>query len=35
MTAAKVEAGVPQTAGWFILATKDAPWMHNDMSVRW
>jgi quercetin dioxygenase-like cupin family protein len=30
---AKVEAGVPQTAGWFVLNARDAPWMHNDMRV--
>jgi uncharacterized cupin superfamily protein len=31
MTAARLEAGVPQTAGWFVVSAKDAPWMDNDM----
>ena len=30
---ARLEAGVPQTAGWFILNARDAPWMHNDMRI--
>jgi uncharacterized cupin superfamily protein len=28
---AKLEGGVPQTAGWFVVNAADAPWMHNDM----
>jgi hypothetical protein len=26
-----MENGVPQTAGWFVVNARDAPWMHNDM----
>jgi uncharacterized cupin superfamily protein len=28
---ARLENGVPQTAGWFVVNARDAPWMHNDM----
>src|SRR5262249_34333515 len=31
MAEARLEDGVPQTAGWFVLNACDAPWMHNDM----
>jgi uncharacterized cupin superfamily protein len=31
MAEARVEGGVPQTAGWFVVNARDAPWMHNDM----
>jgi uncharacterized cupin superfamily protein len=31
MAEARLEDGVPQTAGWFVLNAGDAPWMHNDM----
>jgi quercetin dioxygenase-like cupin family protein len=31
MAEARLEDGVPQTAGWFVLNARDAPWMHNDM----
>jgi uncharacterized cupin superfamily protein len=28
---ARLEDGVPQTAGWFVVNARDARWMHNDM----
>ncbi len=31
MPEARLEAGVPQTAGWFVINAREAPWMHNDM----
>jgi uncharacterized cupin superfamily protein len=31
MAEARLEGGVPQTAGWFVLNARDARWMHNDM----
>jgi uncharacterized cupin superfamily protein len=31
MTEARLQGGVPQTAGWFVVNARDAPWMHNDM----
>jgi uncharacterized cupin superfamily protein len=31
MAEARLEDGVPQTAGWFVVNARDAPWMHNDM----
>jgi uncharacterized cupin superfamily protein len=31
MAQARLEGGVPQTAGWFVVNARDAPWMHNDM----
>jgi hypothetical protein len=30
MSEARVEGGVPITAGWFVLRTRDALWLHND-----
>jgi uncharacterized cupin superfamily protein len=31
MAEARLDGGVPQTAGWFVVNARDAPWMHNDM----
>ncbi len=31
MSEARLEGGVPQTAGWFVLNARDAPWMRNEM----
>ena len=31
MSEARLEDGVPQTAGWFVINARDTPWMHNDM----
>ncbi len=31
MAEARLEGGVPQTAGWFVVNARDAPWTHNDM----
>jgi quercetin dioxygenase-like cupin family protein len=31
MAEARLEDGVPQTAGWFVVNARDARWMHNDM----
>ncbi len=31
MTEARLEDGVPQTAGWFVLNARDARWLHNEM----
>ena len=31
MPEARLEGGVPQTAGWFVLNARDARWLHNDM----
>jgi uncharacterized cupin superfamily protein len=28
---ARLENGIPQTGGWFVVNARDAPWMHNDM----
>jgi uncharacterized cupin superfamily protein len=28
---ATLRDGVPQTAGWFVVAVRDARWLHNDM----
>jgi uncharacterized cupin superfamily protein len=28
---AKVENGVPQTAGWFVVNAREAPWEYNEM----
>jgi len=33
VTEARLDNGVPQTAGWFTVNVRDARWMHNDM--RW
>ena len=34
MAQARLEDGVPVTAGWFVVNARDAPWMHNDMNAR-
>ena len=31
MAEARMEGGVPQTGGWFVLNARDAPWLHNEM----
>ena len=31
MPEARLENGIPRTAGWFVVNARDAPWMHNDM----
>jgi uncharacterized cupin superfamily protein len=31
VTEARLRDGVPQTAGWFVVAVRDARWLHNDM----
>jgi quercetin dioxygenase-like cupin family protein len=31
MAEARLEDGVPQTVGWFVVNARDARWMHNDM----
>jgi uncharacterized cupin superfamily protein len=31
MPEARLDNGVPQTGGWFVVNARDAPWMHNDM----
>jgi uncharacterized cupin superfamily protein len=31
MAEATMENGVPQTAGWFVVNARDAPWMDDDM----
>jgi uncharacterized cupin superfamily protein len=31
MAQARLEDGVPQTGGWFVLNARDAPWLHNEM----
>jgi uncharacterized cupin superfamily protein len=31
MPEARLEGGVPQTAGWFVINARDARWMHNEM----
>jgi uncharacterized cupin superfamily protein len=31
MAEAELAGGVPQTAGWFVVNARDAPWMHNEM----
>ncbi len=31
MTEARLEHGVPVTAGWFVVNARDARWMHNEM----
>lgn len=28
---ARLEGGVPQTAGWFVVNARDARWLHNEM----
>jgi uncharacterized cupin superfamily protein len=31
MAEARLEGGVPQTAGWFVVNARDTQWLHNDM----
>ena len=31
MSEAKLEGGVPVTAGWFVVNARDARWLHNEM----
>lgn len=31
MSEARLENGVPVTAGWFVVNARDARWLHNDM----
>jgi uncharacterized cupin superfamily protein len=31
MSEARLDDGVPQTAGWFVLNARDAPWVRNEM----
>src|SRR3954469_1383353 len=31
MAEARLQDGVPQTAGWFVVNARDAPWRHNQM----
>jgi hypothetical protein len=31
MSEARLESGVPSTAGWFVINARDARWMRNDM----
>jgi uncharacterized cupin superfamily protein len=31
MSEARLEGGVPVTAGWFVVNARDARWTHNDM----
>jgi uncharacterized cupin superfamily protein len=31
MSEARMEDGVPTTAGWFVVNVRDARWLHNDM----
>jgi len=31
VTEARLEHGVPVTAGWFVVNARDARWLHNDM----
>ena len=31
MNEARLEDGVPVTAGWFVVNARDARWLHNDM----
>ncbi len=31
MTEAKLEDGVPVTAGWFVVNARDSRWLHNEM----
>jgi uncharacterized cupin superfamily protein len=33
MPEARLQHGVPQTAGWFVVNARDAQWMHNDMRL--
>ena len=31
MTEARLEDGVPVTAGWFVINARDSRWLHNEM----
>jgi uncharacterized cupin superfamily protein len=31
MPEARLRDGVPQTAGWFVVNAREAPWMHDEM----
>jgi uncharacterized cupin superfamily protein len=31
---ARLENGVPQTAGWFVVNARDTQWLHDDMRSR-
>src|SRR3954468_5516746 len=31
MAEARLESVVPQTAGWFVVNAREAPWLHNDL----
>lgn len=33
MSEARLEDGIPTTAGWFVVNARDARWLHNDMRV--
>ena len=30
---AKLENGVPQTEGWFVVNARDSRWVHNELGV--
>jgi uncharacterized cupin superfamily protein len=32
MAEARLEDGVPQTGGWFVVNAHDVPWLHNEMA---
>ncbi|MDX6585402.1 MAG: hypothetical protein QOI10_4586 [Solirubrobacterales bacterium] len=34
MPEARLDGGIPQTAGWFVLNARDAPWVSNEMATR-
>ncbi len=34
MAQARLEGGVPQTAGWFVVSAMDAPWWHDELRSR-
>lgn len=34
MAEARLERGVPQTAGWFVVNARDAPWTHDELRSR-
>ena len=31
MAEARLDGGVPQTAGWFVRNARDGPWLHNEL----
>ncbi len=31
MSEARIEHGLPVSAGWFVISARDARWLHNDM----